>query len=260
LTAQICAAKLLNDAILYDKIRYIPNPIVEVQQMNLGHINRGTKLKLFQEVDGRPVSEEYEATFRYYESGKLFTIYCRKLYENYENFDHGAKFGIGFSVDMNGHSFVGTIVEKQRSNGMLLLEQLSDIITINRREYDRDELRIKVMVYGLPESKLGSSYFIRPEVEADLIDTTYDVSAGGLCVISNQLLRSEHDPYYLTDFSLGTKDTDWFKLPAILVRRSNYPSTRVGKYDYGFKFLFDNLPKERSRLSRSILNRKISFR
>jgi len=33
--------------------------------MNLGHIERGMKLTIYEELEGRAVSDEYEAVFRY---------------------------------------------------------------------------------------------------------------------------------------------------------------------------------------------------
>jgi hypothetical protein len=71
-------------------------------------------------------------------------------------------------------------------------------------------------------------------------------------------LTSKHDPNYLIEFNLSEKDR--FVLPAKLVRRSNYPHSKLGKYDYGFQFIFEKMPDEKGRLSRAILNRKLSFR
>jgi c-di-GMP-binding flagellar brake protein YcgR len=142
----------------------------------------------------------------------------------------------------------------------VLIEQLTDIVTINRRKFDRDELRVSVRVYGMAEAKLDSDKFTVPDSTPDIADVSYDLSAGGMCVITNTLLSSKHDPYYLIAFSLSDSDRDKFCLPAKLVRRSNYLRTKIGRYDYGFQFIFDNLPDEKGRLSRSILSKKLAHR
>ncbi|MCL2227149.1 MAG: PilZ domain-containing protein [Oscillospiraceae bacterium] len=228
--------------------------------MNLGHIERGTKLKIFEECEGRAISEEMEAVFRFLETGKLFVVHCSRLFETYEELSKDACLNISFPTGPNMNTFTGRAVEKQRSDGMLMIEQLTDIDTYSRREYERDELRIKVQVYGIPESKLSSPRFGKPSADAEMVDMTYDISAGGICVITNTLLSSKYDPYYLLDFSLTVADKDSFLLPAKLVRRSNYPRTKIGRYDYGFQFIFDNMPDEKRRLSRSILSRKLLSR
>ncbi|MCL2392264.1 MAG: hypothetical protein FWC66_06595 [Oscillospiraceae bacterium] len=226
--------------------------------MNIGHIERGAKLKVFEEHDGRALGEEYDATFRNFESGKLFTIHSPTLYEHYEKLSSDACLNISFMTDAYIHTFTGQAVEKQRSSGMILIEQLTEIVTANRRKIDRDEFRVSVRVFGLAEKRLDDTHFSKPETDADMTDMTYDVSADGVCVISNTLLGSKHDPYYLLELSLSKGEKDLFLLPAKLVRRSNYHRTKIGRYDYGFQFIFDNLPDEKGRLSRAILNKKLS--
>jgi len=228
--------------------------------MNLGLLERGTKLKIFEEHDGRATGNEFEAAFKYLETEKLFIVYSPKLYDNYNKLNSNANLSISLMTGSNIHRFTGRAVEKQRTSGMILIEQLTDIVTINRRVYDRDELRVRVSIYGLSETKRHAAHYSKPDAQADMIDMTYDVSAGGICVISNVLLNSKYDPYYLAEFSLGISERDSFLLPVKLVRRSNYPRTKAGRYDYGFQFIFDDHPDEKGRLSRAILSRKLSLR
>jgi len=226
--------------------------------MNLAHIERGTKLTIFEEFQQRAVSDEYEAVFRYIDGEKTFVVQSAGLYDNYGRLNLGSRLNISFMIEPNTYSFTGRPMEKQRASNMVMIEQLTDIETVSLRKYDRDELRVNVQAYGLPEAKLADTFFEKPEGEPDMSDITYDLSAGGVCVISSTLLSSKHDPYYLIAFALG--DRDKFVLPAKIVRRSNYPRTKIGRYDYGFQFVFDNMPEEKSRLSRAILNRKLSRR
>jgi len=226
--------------------------------MILGHIKRGTILSVFEELEQRAVSEEYEAIFRYVDSGKQFVVQSAELYESFDSMEKGVRLNFSFVVNPYTYTFTARAIEKQRSSGMVLVEQLADIETISRRKYDRDEFRFNVRVFGLPEAKAGATKFEKPEVQPDISDVTYDLSAGGMCVISNTLLSSKHDPNYLIEFELSDKDL--FLLPAKLVRRSNYARAKVGRYDYGFQFAFDNIPDEKGRLSRAILSRKLLHR
>jgi len=223
--------------------------------MNLGHVERGMKLTIYEELQDRAVSDEFEAVFRYQESAKTFVVQSTGLYGAYDKLTPGASLNVSFLIEPNSYMFKGRPIEKQRASGMVMIEQVTDIETVPLRKFDRDELRLSVNIYGLPEHNLPDHYHAEPERQPDLADITYDLSAGGICVISSTLLTSIHDPYYLIAFSVT--DRDRFILPAKLVRRSNHPKTQIGRYDYGFQFYFDYMPEEKARLSRAILNRKL---
>ena len=225
--------------------------------MILRHLERGTKMSIFEEFQQRAVSNEFEALFRTMESDTLFIVQCGGLYDYYDRLTLGSRLNIRFLKEPTTYIFFGRPKEKHRSSGLVMIEQLSDVMTFNPRQYDRDELRLHVKVYGLPEARLSESFFGTPSAEPDLSDVTFDLSAGGVCVISGTLLNSRHDPYYLLEFSLS--DRDKFVLPAKIVRRSNYPRTKIGRYDYGFQFIYDKMPDEKGRLSRAILTRKLSI-
>jgi len=226
--------------------------------MELAHIERGTKLTIYEELQKRAISDEYEAVFRYQESDRLIVVQCSWLFENYDKLSLGARLNISYGNDVNTFSFIGQAKEKLRGNSLVMIEQLTNIETTSRRQFDRDELRVNVKVYGLPEAKISATSFSYPETEPDLKDVSFDISSGGLCIVTNTLLSSKHDPYYLVEFSLTEKDK--FILPSKLARRSNYPRTKIGRYDYGFQFIYEKLPEEKGRLTRAILNRKIQYR
>jgi len=226
--------------------------------MDLAHIERGTKLAVYEELQQRAVSDVYEAVFRYHEGDKLIVVQCAWLYDNCDRLNLGARLNISYTDDVGTNTFIGQAKEKLRGNGLVMIEQLTDVERISRRQFDRDELRTTVSAYGLPEAKLSATVFNKPEASPDLTDVSFDISSGGLCVVTNTLLSSKYDPYYLVEFSFSDKDK--FILPSVLVRRSNYPRTKIGRYDYGFQFIFDKMPEEKSRLTRAILNRKIQNR
>jgi len=226
--------------------------------MGTNQIERGTKLTIYEELQKRAVSDEHDAVFRYYENDKLLVVQCAWLYENYDRLSLGAQLNISYDTDTKMNTFIALPKEKLRGNGLVMVEQLSEIETKSRRQFSRDEIRVSVDVFGLHASKASSSFFERPEGPPDLTDISFDISSGGLCVITNTLLSSKFDPHFLVSFSLSEKDK--FILPAKIVRKSNYPRTKIGRYDYGFQFVFDNMPEEKARLTRAILNKKLSHR
>ena len=226
--------------------------------MSVKHIERGTKLVVYEEMQKRAVSDEHEAVFRYYETDKLIVLQCTWLHENYDRLSLASQLNVSFDTGSEVHSFIAEVRKRLSGKGLVMIEQLTPIETKSRRQFDRDEIRLVVNIYGVNEAKLSSQSFTKPESKPDLTDVSYDISSGGLCVITNTLLNSKHDPYYLAEFSFS--DMDMFLLPSKVVRKSNYPRTNIGRYDYGFQFLYDNLPEEKARLTRAILKKKISQR
>ena len=226
--------------------------------MGLNHIERGTKLTIYEELQKRAVSDEHDAVFRYYEDDKLLVVQCSWLYDNFDRLSLGAQLNISFDSDTEMSSFIALPKEKLRNHGLVMVEQVSDIMIKSRRQFSRDEIRVSVDVFGLQASKASSSSFERPEGPPDLTDISFDISSGGLCVITNTLLSSKYDPHFLVAFSLSDKDK--FLIPSKIVRKSNYPRTKIGRYDYGFQFVFENMPEEKARLTRAILNRKLNQR
>jgi len=225
--------------------------------MDLRHVERGTKFLIYEEMQKRAVSDEYEALFKYHESDRLIVVQCSWLYDNYDRLNLGAQLNVSYGDDSVAYSFIGLAREKLR-NGLVMIEQMSEIETKTRRQFDRDEIRVNVSVYGLPESKVSSTSFQKPDTKPEFTDISFDVSSGGLCIVTNILLSSKYDPYYLVEFSLSEKDS--FILPTKLVRRSNYPRTKLGRYDYGFQVIYDKMPEEKARLTRAILHKKLAQR
>jgi hypothetical protein len=224
--------------------------------MNLSLIERGTKLFVFEGLQEEDAVDIFEAVFRYVESDMVFMAHSVGLYAIYDRLDFNSRLTIQYNIGPNTYRFVGRPLNKQRNQGMVLIEQITKIEQFNLRKYDRDELRFTVSIYGIPKSHLDGDSFKKPQSTPEMSDVSYDISPGGLCIISNRTLNSKYDPYYILEFSLSEKQS--FLLPAKLVRRANCQRTKVGKYDYGFQFIFDKIPDEKSRLTKEILSRKLS--
>jgi len=225
--------------------------------MVLGHIERGAHLFIFEELNKEALSEVYTADFNYLESDSTFVVRCSRLNESYDSLDPVAHLNISFMTGPYINSFNGRAIEKQRG-GMVLIEQLTDIDSHNRRQFHRDEIRVPVMLYELPESIRSNSFYEKPADEPVWSDTTFDVSIGGMCIITNKVLSPDRDPFFLAEFSL--MERDYHILPAKLVRRESCSRTSIGKFDYGFQFILDNMQDEKARLTKGIIYRKMSIK
>ena len=227
--------------------------------MLLSHIERGTRLQIQLGTDHNVEHEVYEAF--YYDmydfiKERTFIVQCSRLNRNYGQLNRNAPLEISYTKGLDVYSFTGRAVSKMYSD-MVVIEQLTDIIALNRRIYQRDEIHFDVKLYGLSEDKLSEKRYITPAGKPVLSDVSFDVSAGGICIVTNSILKSECDPNYLAEFALSVRDQ--FLLPSRVVRKSNFARSRIGKYDYGFQFIFENMPDERGRLINSILTKKLSF-
>jgi len=227
--------------------------------MVLRLIARGTHLEISMPSGQDSEAVRYNATF--YDMHDLvretsFIVQCAELYKNFSNLNRDTVMEISFSQGPNIYTLTGRVASKMRSD-LVIIEQLTDIETFNRRIYQRDEILVEVRVYGLPEELVAGPRYRPPESKPVMSDVSFDVSSGGMCILSNTVLTSEYDPYYLLEFSFS--DKDWFLLPAKLVRRSKLSRSSVGRNDYGFKFIFDAIPDEKARLTKTILAKKLAL-
>ena len=227
--------------------------------MQLRHIERGTHMQIRFKTEQGDEYETYDAVFNDIhdpESETLFTVQCSKMNRNYSNLGQDSLLEIDFTMGPEVHTFTGRAVSKT-SGDLVAIEQLTEIDTTNRRFFQRDEIRVDVRLYALPEEKINERKYSPPVNKPVFTDVSFDISAGGICIVTNKILKSEHDQYYLIEFSLSNMDQ--FLLPAKVVRKSEFIRSKIGKYDYGFQFIFDNMPKEKSRLTKSILNKKLLY-
>ena len=226
--------------------------------MELRLIERGTRIII--SVLGEEVNESkvYEATFydmNDFVNETSFVAKCTDLNRDYDQYNKNTLLEINFSGGSNLYTFKGKIIGKIR-NDSIVIEQTSTIVTLNRRKYQRDEIRVDVRLFPLSEDMVNNRRHTIPSDNPVMKEMSFDISAGGMCIVTNVSLNPKYDPYYLVEFALSEKDV--FLLPAKLVRRSNYARSRVGKYDYGFQFIFTENSNEMSRLTKAILNKKLS--
>ena len=226
--------------------------------MYLGNIQRGTKLNINEETreDEDSVFDEYEAVYHYLESDVLFLVKCVEMFEDFDNINRESRMSINFKNGPIDCTFYGIVKEKRGNSDILLMEQVSDIEENSRRKHARDEHHFDIRIFGMPEEKLKDpANYGKTGSHPDMTDTTFDISTGGLCVITNRTLKSEHDPFYLLEVTLSEKQT--FRLPAKLVRISKNPRSKIGKVEYSFQYLNEMSVEEKSHLASAILQMKL---
>ena len=225
--------------------------------MYLGNIQRGTKLNINEELheDSEIIFDEYEAVFHYLESDVLFLIKSVEMFENFGRINREARMSITFKNGPIDCIFLAMVKEKRGNSDILLLEQVSEIEENSRRKHARDEHHFDIRVFGMPEEKLKDPANYKISNLPDMIDMTFDISTGGLCVITNRMLKSEHDPFYLLEVTLSEKHV--FRLPAKLVRISRNPRSKIGKLEYSFQYLAEMPAEEKSQLASAILQMKL---
>ena len=227
--------------------------------MALRLIERGTPIQISVPTGQDTEEEVYDAVF--YDMHDLiretsFIVQCADLFKNFNRINKDTAMDFSYTRGASIFTFTGRLSSKMRGD-LVIIEQLTEVESVNRRIYQRDEMLVDVRVYGLPAELVAGPRYKVPEGKPALVDVSFDVSSGGMCILSNTVLDSEHDPYYLLEFSLSEKD--WFLYPAKLVRRSKHARSKVGRYDYGFEFIFDSLPDEKIRLSKTILSKKLAL-
>ena len=226
--------------------------------MYLGNIQRGTKMNINEEHrdDDDSVFDEYEAIYHYLESDVLFLIKCVEMFENFDSINRDIRMSINFKNGPIDCSFLGIVKEKRGNSDILLMEQVSDIEENSRRKHARDEHHFDIRIFGMPEEKLRDpERYSKPGSAPNMTDATFDISTGGLCVITNKTLKSEYDPFYLLEVTLSEKYI--FRLPSKLVRISKNPRSKIGKLEYSFQYLNEMSVEDKSHLASAILQMKL---
>ena len=223
--------------------------------MVLGNIARGTKLYVFEEQDEETVYKEYQAVFHYLVDESHFLIKCESLYKKFDSLNRESRLNISFRLGPEDCHFFGVLLDKRGSSDMLLFEQVTDIEMISRRKHARDELHFFIRVFGIAEEKISDQASYDTSGQPDMVDQTFDISTGGLCIITDKVLLSDFSPFFLLEVALS--EHDFFMLPAKLVRVSTNPRSRIGRYEYSFQYLAEMSTEVKSRLASATLSKKL---
>ncbi len=225
--------------------------------MHLKFIEKGTPMTIVPgKASGRGESS-YDVTFYDMSSDTAFLVQNGALYNAVSTSDIGDRILVAFSRAAYVYTFYARAISAMVEGGAYLIkiEQLTGMEEVNRRSDHRDEITINVRLFGLNESDLIAKRFIKADYSPEFTSETFDVSSGGLCLVSNNEFESSYEPYFMCEFSLGQER---FLLPAKLVRKGNCPQTTLFRHDYGLAFLREGIERERTRLIDALFNVKIS--
>ena len=222
--------------------------------MNLRLMKKGAIIQIKNQAESSATSESvYEVKFNKLISDNSFLV---EGIEFYQGFTKNAALQMSFLQNASIFTFSGKAKEITLRQGehLTLIEKTSDIVASSRRQYYRDDIRATANLYGSANSGKGTvleKTTEKPEFSSMLLD----ISAGGFCLGSNELLNSTYEPYFLVEFTLNNEDL--FLLPATLLRKGNCPQTALYRHDYGFMFVYEDVPEEKDRLATAILKNKL---
>jgi hypothetical protein len=215
--------------------------------MLLKFIERDTAMKIQVIVNGENVGEAYTASFYDLDTDTLFFVRCHELYDRFPDLPPGAHLKVTFWLRENMYMFEGRPIElaPHMGSNSVLIKQTTDIDVSSLRRDARNEMSVLVRLYTF------FPYGTASVADGELIFTaeTFDISAGGFCLVSNEPFEAK-ELLFTAEFNLSGRSD--FLLPAKLVRRGDSPQTVLYHFDYGFVFLFDDCPNEKSRLSAAI--------
>jgi hypothetical protein len=221
-------------------------------QVLLKFIERNTSMKLELITDEEGEGVVYTARFFDPDTNNSFFADSEQLSAQLSELPPDARFKSTFWLRDNMYTFETRVLAAADHLGsyMLLLEQLTPIAVTSRRSDIRNEMRIIVNLYEIEPDVVGQApYRILPDCEPSYTAETFDISAGGFCLVSNDPLDSGAH-LFLAEFCLAGKHD--FLLPVRLLRAGNCPQTVLFHFDYGFLFIFDSIPDEKTRIAAAI--------
>ncbi len=225
--------------------------------MHLTFVEKGTPMSIMLNRAFEEGAVTYDATFYYLHSETSFYAKSEALYNDFHNIGFGDRMQVTFSRMASTYTFNARAqsILVEGSARLIHIEQLGGMEEADRRSDYRDEITISVQLFGLNKAEYGEKRFVQAEFSPAFMSETFDISSGGLCLVSNKELDSPFEPYFLCKFSLGNER---FALPSKLVRKGNCPQTTLFRYDYGLFFLFEGIERERTRLTDAISDAKLS--
>lgn len=225
--------------------------------MQLRFIESDTLLQIRPEVYSPDHDEVFDVLFYGMSTHNSFWVQSEELYNNFLALGEKARVGVAFLVDDQPYRLAGELINTRLEGKyhLTLIEQITPLELISKRSQYRDEMRLNVRVYGLAPEDLDSTLPLVAPKKPEFSCEVFDISAGGVCLVSDNVFNSPFEPYFLLEFTISGKER--FLLPAKLVRKGHCPQTSLFKHDYGFDFIFDKFPEEKHRLGDAIFSAKL---
>ena len=218
----------------------------------LSTVDPGTEMLFIPMNQEQESHDEYMARFSQTTGYTSFIAESKQLYDLFNEHDTEPYFTVQFihAIKQKRCGFSSVLKDTiiKRDSFYVNVDQISPIQQTSIRKAERHNISIPVNIYKmLDETRPG---------ELILSSTTFDLSTGGLCVLTTVKLALEKDAVVLLELTFN-KNTS-FKFHANLIR--NVPCTKTSQYKYEYGFIFDikETNEDKSKLISAVLDHKLS--
>jgi hypothetical protein len=217
--------------------------------MEFRFIDDGTHMDI-QEMNN-PNAPTYYGVFVKVEKGVTFLISCDPLYDCFDELDLSKIYSFTFFRDANGFTFDAKITEKYQHfySNTLRCNATSLVKSFNLRTAHR--IRVLQMTANLYEKSDN-----KPNMLGNLIYTgpIYDVSRGGITLISNDKIKIQLHNIYMAEFVVNNET---FRFPVEYLRGSERSLSPLYRYDYIFTYKGENLTENLNRLTLALFENQL---
>lgn len=223
--------------------------------MELRLLDKGLKLSVEKLNADSTSAFEPHMTGYYYDAPNnfLLTFTCDELYERYQDKKCFASYRISFTKGTVTYSFDGKInsVKATMFKENLITFNITTPLHMNNiRNNPRADVTLPVKLYSITP---GTNSQMKDFVCGGI---TNDVSTGGMCFLSDFLIRpEEHGNRFISEFILA-KSPPFFVVSDLKFHGGNV-KTLVYKHTYGFAYDFTENPDQKSNLMLAILKHQI---
>lgn len=226
--------------------------------MELKFIEKGAALDIQVNVHNMPMNTKYAAKFYELCGASSFLVESQELYKEFSSFTNDTYLDICLFHAANMFSLKGKPRDAFIQDGLYLIQidQVSTLEVYSRRMFPRHELSVPVNIYAAESDDLDTLRQPRNTYDAIFSGKTFDLSVGGLCILSNEKIVQKEDRIFIIELTMNKNER--FVLPAKLVRSGNASQSVQYKFDYGFLFDFKNQEHEKARLVTSIFKLKLT--
>ena len=215
--------------------------------MELRFIEEGVKMdiqisaKKNTYIDGK----NFLGTFLRSDFGNDFYVQCDELYVHANTLTPECALNISFFKGAEVAMFRARLSDTRLLGGryVLLLTAISPIEKHSRRRSPRIEASFPINIYTGNEVDLISK------------ETTFDISNGGICVVTNNRLPLKQGETYHLEFSLGPSQI--FSLTTRLVRSGNSDQNLNYRFDHAFVFDYPEGDEKTNQLALALFDYRL---
>ena len=199
--------------------------------MQLRFIANGTRLDVQAALDGsRAYSEEsLFGTFIDTYNDLLFSIECPALLKRTRTPQEGDFLRFTFFRGAESYTFEGRInsISEEFGKNLIYVDAVSPLEKSNRRKSQRIQVSLPATLYKqTPDQKDKPGEF-------SLKCTTFDISAMGMCLLSNERLNLGAGTDFVVELQLPNSGP--FILPVKHIRTGNCPQFAAYNHDHAFE-------------------------